>query len=606
MFKIFELIKRSCQRPVVRSLGAGGRLASSFAFSLLFFCGLTASAQTGNISFTSGPSPSAITSANCNNATPLTFTVSGSVNLATGNSTVYVFVYPVSAQTGTSALVCPPFPPSVQAISSTPAAVSVPAANADTPISLTQTNFGSPTTFALGICNGGVPTNFSLCAYLSSTSTATSGSLIATSSPAAFSGGTNTANPTISVSDPLPGDTQISFTVTTNQNETDGFEICYSVGDTTPIAMGDLPGTTDDCTGTGLSVANVSGTIAGSSSADASGTLTWIGLQNETQYVFVVRGKVGGVWSAVQGPVVPVVGFSTLQLYQGSGGGVSWECAQNNAPLTMTSVAMLVGLFALAYFLSPSRRRRSAKLLGKTCVVLLLGLSATPSHADIGQWDLGLGATFYRPALDKGTVFPVYKCLYGDAMVPKLGLDFDWHVFDPFGSFQLGFEVAFTWVNGKAAGQDQVGQTDCSARTVSNTNVNMNLLMFNPRIRYVFDEFVEDFYIVPFVEGGINMTGYYFTYQGSADTRGQANDHDPLGIRFGWHAGGGFLFLLDWIEPTVSASARANGTYEHIYLKTQVSYVQVNDFGSPGYDFSPAQFGADIPLQLDFAIVFEF
>jgi hypothetical protein len=228
--------------------------------------------------------------------------------------------------------------------------------------------------------------------------------------------------------------------------------------------------------------------------------------------------------------------------------------------------------------------------------------------ADGGSWNLGLTGSPYKPNLDADkTLFPTYKCLYRDSWLPLLGLEFDFHVYDPFGSIQLGFATAYSWANGNALDALAPGQTDCNTVTLSAVPVALHMFQLRPRLTYVFDRYVNDFPLVPYLRFGLVGTGYYFTYQGQADTFAQAKGRNPTGVRFGYEAAFGVMFSLDVIEPTVASRARASGVYNHTFLKAEIAYMPINDFGQPGLDFSnagmfglPAGFLGTLGLNIEF------
>jgi len=557
----------------------------------------------------------AVTAAMCSSSQALAFTVNGSANVDPGSG---VNVYVLSTRLVSGA--CPTtitfpntFPTTTAAnvFIGSPGYVPFTSSGA---INLTAASFNNPTVQNLNseICGGTVQigVTYGLCAYGVDSVT---NQILATSQPALISPSTTPA--TISVTGtPSAQDGRIQFNVTTNQNEPNGINVCYiksidtsgtfdttQEGDLNALAGQQGTSTTQTCTASGLLQASIGPAINGSSSASATSTFTLGGLENDFSYKFLVQGQATFLWSTpVQGPLTPAKKYSTLELYTGEGNAISWACSQSAGPVNPASLIGLGLLFAAALFVSPSRRRRSLRFLGMGMLcVTMMGQSA---HADAGQFLWGITGTFYKPNFDKNTPgYPVYADLYGGAWMPKLGMDFDWHVFDGYGSLQLGFATSFAWATGLAANFNST-----FPYTASGSPVAMYLLRLDPRVTWAFDPYVECFPLVPFVQAGIDMAGYYITYQGDPDRNGETRGLNPLGMKFGWQVGAGLMFLLDWIEPEVSASARALGTYNHTYLKASVSFVKLDDFGGRGFDLSPAHFGPDVPLQLDFAAVFEF
>ena len=98
--------------------------------------------------------------------------------------------------------------------------------------------------------------------------------------------------------------------------------------------------------------------------------------------------------------------------------------------------------------------------------------------------------------------------------------------------------------------------------------------------------------------------GYMFRYQGGIDR--EQGGVNPMGLIFGWEAAAGLMLVLDWMEPRVSKAARANNTYDHVYLKAEAAYMPINNFHQNGLNFSPAWPKQDLPLMFTFGLVFEF
>ena len=66
------------------------------------------------------------------------------------------------------------------------------------------------------------------------------------------------------------------------------------------------------------------------------------------------------------------------------------------------------------------------------------------------------------------------------------------------------------------------------------------------------------------------------------------------------------MFLLDVFEPKSAGQARGMGTFNHTYLKAEVAYAPLNNFGRGGPDLSSAWPNKNLPLMLNFGLVLEF
>lgn len=437
--------------------------------------------------------------------------------------------------------------------------------------------------------------NWGLCAYTWNAPVRNSSTPVPNKTPVilvgSVGGGGSTTETRPVVKDIIAGDEQISFTVTTNIAAT-SFEVCMVEGEENKAELV----AAKKCSGGNLVARTFTGT-----------SIVLDKLKNDTVYYFTVTPSNGTLISAVQGPITPSKAYSTLEIYDGVPGGASWKCDQGRSErVSLSSIAALIAFLATAYVLSP-RRRDNARRLFSALGLSVLMLASGSANADFGQWNLGVFGGPYKPNLDANTTFKTYKCLYADAVLPMLGGELDLHLGDPFGSFQLGTAIGYSWANGKALKTFNASDTNCDSQVFSDTPVALHMLQIRPRLSYVFDPYVEDFPFVPFVRAGLIGGGYVFTYQGRVDTRGQDKDINPVGIRFGWEASFGLMFLLDTIEPGVADRARGAGTYDHSYLKAEISYQSIEDFGNAGPNFSPASIvGAPANFLGTLALVIQF
>lgn len=310
------------------------------------------------------------------------------------------------------------------------------------------------------------------------------------------------------------------------------------------------------------------------------------GLENDTTYYFTA-GVAGSQWDTVNS-ATPELSYGFGTAYNGAASPLS--CTQTSA-----NPASWILFLLLAIFLS----RKTSPLAP------FIFLLATPLFADLGQLNVGITGAPYRPALDSSTksdgatAFPFYKCMLNDKLAPLMGLEVDVHLLDGFGSLQVGMGAAYTYAGGAALkvlnGQPTCEQTGDSAA--------LHMLHFKPQITYILDNWVDQFPLAPYIRGGIVGVGYLFTYQGGLDKEGKAK---PVGVVFGWEAAAGLMFMLDFLQPSVTESARANGAYDHVFLKAEAAYMPINNFYQNGLNFSPAWPTPSFPLMLTFGLVFEF
>lgn len=305
-----------------------------------------------------------------------------------------------------------------------------------------------------------------------------------------------------------------------------------------------------------------------------------------------------------------------LNGYNGAGGDLSWGCQHTNSGsmgFFITAVLMMMLVRMRTNFLS----KKSWTLI---VVVSTIPLSYAPeSHAEFGQMNVGILGAMYRPDLDNestagNTIFPFYKCYFrkktsdpNGPINPLMGVEIDWHLWDNFGSLQLGFGTSYTFTTGRALKLDANNQPDCDA-PVDNTSVSLHMYQLRPQLTYVFNPFAEYFPFVPYVRGALIGHGYMFFSNGKNEslTAAHGSSMKPNGFRFGYQAAVGMMLMLDFLEPSAVRSARGEGLFEHVYLKGELSYTQIDTFGRPGLNFSSKDvMGTTWPLMWTFGLVFE-
>jgi hypothetical protein len=297
------------------------------------------------------------------------------------------------------------------------------------------------------------------------------------------------------------------------------------------------------------------------------------------------------------------------------------------------------GLWALG------RRRRREKVgprvgrprLPMFLVALLVGLLALPAAAYPGQLTLGFKGGPYTPAIDTelsggSRIYPIYDCffaksgLFPNGILPQPGIDIDVHVFDMFGSLELGVGMTFTQARGTAVPVASIGASELSTRTcpteTGTESVELTIAMAKPQLTYRLDQ-LNDYFGIPFVpyaRVGLVSAVYAFTENGKFDNDGVSAGRNPLGLRFGAEASVGLMLALDWfdvrdvwdkwnyalsslktrrfdVEKFVRKKTRHTTILEHTYVFAELTTSQINTFGMPGLILSPTDkvFGTNLP-----------
>lgn len=343
------------------------------------------------------------------------------------------------------------------------------------------------------------------------------------------------------------------------------------------------------------------------------------GLTNRKAYIFKVKlidpGDNTQAWSEpkIETPIPIALPLST---YDGEGGELMYSC--QSSPSSGSLLFFITG----ALLLILSRRRKGALMKSSLLVLpLLCLLPAKHSHADLGQVNVGLLGSMYRPDLDSertssgDTIFPFYKCFFRKDIQqeegpinPLMGVEVDVHLWDGFGSLQAGLGLGYTYASGKGLEVDDRDQPMCD-KPIENYNLKLHIYQLRPQLTYIFDPYVDYFPLVPYVRGAFIVNGYSF----------QDRDHSAKevitpsgktikanGFRFGYQGALGLMLRLDFLEPSAVRTARGSGFFNHVYLKGELSYTKIDTFGKPGFQFSPKDImGSSLPLMWTFGLVFE-
>lgn len=305
-----------------------------------------------------------------------------------------------------------------------------------------------------------------------------------------------------------------------------------------------------------------------------------------------------------------VADLSPLALYDGDPNALSCDpggCGNADA-------AGLVG--ALALLRLRRRRRRvgggAMAVAGVLGVVVTLGAPAAsaqrhPATAEsrrlwqgLGRNTLSMALGAYRPNLDARSSFPVWACVFDDATLPQITGGGDLHLWDGFGSLQLGVALDVAQANGFAQPLEAAELRACQEPT--STTAQLTLLSLRPGLTYRFDPLLDwfGFPLVPYGRLGLVGMGYLWSKDGEVTVD---NGHNPIGARYGWEGALGLMLaldFLDWIDPFTPRStrrARANGVFDHTFFFVEGAFSEVTSFGQPGFDLSPndAFLGTGLP-----------
>lgn len=390
--------------------------------------------------------------------------------------------------------------------------------------------------------------------------------------------------------DKIAANGEVSFKVSiTGGSQDTEIEVCYGESSIGPIEADDCP----------------TGFISIKKNAP---DIVITGLKDKTEYVFKIRpaqSTSGKSWQK-SFKLMPMPTTYPLQAYDGKGGNFEYSCSQ-----TGENGLLFISFVLLLIFLLNKKNRLNINLF------LLFIILQTPSQKVFAKaLNVGLLGSLYRPDLDSEKqasgqdIFPFYKCFFRKSdsaaqgpINPLIGLEFDWHLFDGFGSLQLGMGVGYTFVNGKALEKSLLGAPDCNKR-LDNSKISLHMYQLRPQITYVLNQLVEYFPLAPYARA--SLVGHGYSFFTNAKSASEANNNKPNGFRFGYQLAVGLMLMMDFLEPSAIRDAKGQGLFEHVFLKGELSYSKIDSFGREGYQFSAKDImGTKYPLLWTFGIVFE-
>lgn len=302
--------------------------------------------------------------------------------------------------------------------------------------------------------------------------------------------------------------------------------------------------------------------------------------------------------------------------YRGKGGELEFSCQNTSARATFL---LLVISFLCLSWVRRARRQKSTIALS----VMLAGAAVLfipkDAHAELGQVNFSILGSMYRPDLDSEMVdgvkiFPFYKCFFrkstkaNDGPInPLMGGEVNVHLWDGFGSLQVGLGLGYTWVNGHGVKINDDGSYDCESPT-RNVKSTLHMYQVRPQLTYAFDYFASTFPLFPYVQAALIGHGYLFRNTNSSvkATSYHGFDVKPNGFRFGYQAEVGVKLMLDFLEPSSITTAHGQGFLEHVYLKAGLSITKIDTFGRRGFQFSAKDImGTTWPLMWTFGLEFQ-
>ncbi len=206
----------------------------------------------------------------------------------------------------------------------------------------------------------------------------------------------------------------------------------------------------------------------------------------------------------------------------------------------------------------------------------------------------GLVASEPRPVDAPMDPYYPYARIFGNSGFALFELEFDWQVTRLFGTLGAGMAAGYFAAVGKGLFAATEG---ADAGKASDDSTALLLVPIRALGVWRVDEFARRWNVplVPYAKLGFGPTLFWVT-----NGHGGVSWYDgnrAAGTRWGWEAAAGLMFLLDFIDPILSAEFDyewgVNGSY--VFLEFRAN--RVGTMGRPGFNFSDDLFTGGLALE---------
>lgn len=325
-------------------------------------------------------------------------------------------------------------------------------------------------------------------------------------------------------------------------------------------------------------------------------------LQNGLSYLVGVAavdksGNISPINNVLSAIPVPTVDFYTD--YRDAGGAAEGGyCSLTRSPTRIGALAIL-GVVGLALVL---RRRGRKGPPGMLVLAIGTGLllsgqaraqavyhdNSFPDDVPSEAWggsprNFAIEARFglYTPNVDSefsGPGVGPHEFIFGTSHRPMWQLEFDWELYQAFGTLSVGCVIGYFKENAKACNQaDLLANNVC---TRSGDNTSLRLIPFAALLVYRMDVMAERWKIpiVPYAKFGLNYT-FWTVKDGNGDTPSYPSGGHGSGGTMGWQAAIGLSLRLDFLDQAGARGFDADVGVNHTYAFFELDYVDSSGLG---------------------------
>lgn len=313
------------------------------------------------------------------------------------------------------------------------------------------------------------------------------------------------------------------------------------------------------------------------------------GLVNGTEYeVWVEARDEAGNWGDASPSATASARPSNdfWESYLAAGGSQTGGCSS-------ASGFGLPGLLLVGLALVLVRRRR-ALTLGALAVAVFL-LAPAPARAQgwvdpERAWFFEAHLGPYRPNVDSefGGSGP-YAEIFGEKSPLLAGLRVERTIWQGIGEVGIGVGASFGQAAGKSLYADGTKSPDTTV---------FNWVPLDLTATYRFD-YAAQHWNVPlalFARAGV-VYDLWWILDGNGAIATGPSGQDARGGRWGYRYGGGVMLLLDFIDPRLAKDFERSSGVDNTYLYFEYGRMQIDGFGSSGFDLSDTTWTAGLAVE---------
>src|SRR5215831_8817462 len=209
-----------------------------------------------------------------------------------------------------------------------------------------------------------------------------------------------------------------------------------------------------------------------------------------------------------------------------------------------------------------------------------------PPHNVLVEFKLGP----YKPLIDRESSLTgqPYREIFGNSSMLLFELEFDFILWEKFGSLAIGFSGGYA---GKSAPALVVG-TGVPANDTTSLRVVPLRVLGVYRLDYPVTHWNIPF--VPYGKVGLVAEPWWASKGGSVEN---ANGANGSGTKFGYCFVGGLALMLDFLEPRMAKDFTVDVGVAHSYIFAEYVFENVNSFGKRGLDLSSRHFMYGLSLE---------